>query len=61
MTVVAEITKKINQCHAEMLVESDIASRIEHSSLTQKEKENFLKLLSYFTPDEIEELKLILG
>jgi hypothetical protein len=60
MTVVAEISNKIKQDQAELLVESDIQTRIIDSDLTEKEKDNFLKLLSYFTPQEIEDLKAIL-
>ena len=60
MTVVAEISKKIKHDQSEYLIESDIQTRIHSSDLSEKEKDNFLKLLSYFTPQEIEDLKAIL-
>lgn len=42
----------------EILYESDIRTKITNSFiLSEEEKNNFLKLLSYFTPDEIDELK----
>lgn len=43
------------------LVETDIESKILASQeLKPEEKNNFLHLLSYFTPREIEELRLLL-
>lgn len=60
MTVVTEIAQKIKTDRETLIVESDITTKIHNSSLPEKEKENFLKLLSYFTPAEIEELKMIL-
>lgn len=60
MTVVAEISQKIKSDKEEFLVQSDIQTQIMSSDLSEKEKENFLKLLSYFTPQEIEDLKGIL-
>jgi hypothetical protein len=60
MSLVAEISHKIKNDQAELIVQSDIQTRIISSDLTEKEKENFLNLLSYFTPEEIEELKVIL-
>ncbi len=60
MTVVTEIAQKIKTDREILIVESDITTKIHNSSLPEKEKENFLKLLSYFTPLEIEELKMIL-
>jgi len=60
MTVVAEISQKIKCNKEEFLVQSDIQTQIMSSDLSEKEKENFLKLISYFTPAEIEELKGIL-
>ena len=60
MSVVAEITHKIKNDQAEFIVQSDIATQIMTSDLSEKEKENFIKLISYFTPAEIEELKGIL-
>jgi hypothetical protein len=60
MSVIAEIAQKIKNDQAEYLVESDIQTQIMSSDLTEKEKENFIKLISYFTPQEIEDLKGIL-
>lgn len=43
------------------LIESDIVTKIQNSSkIEQKEKESFLHLIMYFTPIELEELKLII-
>ena len=45
----------------EQLVESDILTKIQYSDkIDSKEKESFLHLIMYFTPGEIEELKLII-
>lgn len=45
----------------EMLIETDIASKIRTSEvLKPEEKNHFLHLLSYFTPREIDELRLLL-
>lgn len=43
------------------IVETDIESQIRVSeTLSPEEKEQFLHLLSYFTPGELEELKMLL-
>lgn len=43
------------------IVESDIITKIQNSSkIDTKEKQSFLHLIMYFTPMEIEELKLII-
>lgn len=43
------------------IVESKIETRILNSEkIDDKEKRNLLSLISYFTPSEIEELKLII-
>jgi hypothetical protein len=45
----------------EKLIESDILVRIMTSNkIDASEKQSFAHLISYFTPSEIEELKLIL-
>lgn len=46
---------------SEDLVETDIQSKIRNSkNIDENEKQSFLNLLMYFTPWEIEELKLII-
>lgn len=43
------------------IIESDIASKIMNSDkIDDIERNNFLNLLSYFTQQEIEELKMII-
>ncbi|MDD2916456.1 MAG: hypothetical protein PHH70_01285 [Candidatus Gracilibacteria bacterium] len=43
------------------LIETDIESRIRSSeTIGPDEKNNFLHLLSYFTPGELDELRLLL-
>ncbi len=43
------------------LIETDIASKIRTSNaIGPEEKNHFLHLLSYFTPGEIDELRLLL-
>lgn len=43
------------------LIESDIESRIRTSeAIGPEEKNHFLHLLSYFTPGELDELRLLL-
>lgn len=43
------------------IIESDIIQKIQSSTkIEQKEKDSFLHLIMYFTPSEIEELKLII-
>ncbi|MDD2891919.1 MAG: hypothetical protein PHQ95_03060 [Candidatus Gracilibacteria bacterium] len=43
------------------LIETDIVSKIRTSEkIGPAEKNNFLHLLSYFTPGEIDELRLLL-
>ncbi|EKD29614.1 MAG: hypothetical protein ACD_78C00336G0004 [uncultured bacterium (gcode 4)] len=43
------------------LIETDIASKIRTSkAIGPEEKNHFLHLLSYFTPGEIDELRLLL-
>ncbi|MDD2515791.1 MAG: hypothetical protein PHF46_04130 [Candidatus Gracilibacteria bacterium] len=45
----------------EILFESDIRTKIYNSIvLTEEEKEKFLKFLSYFTLEEIEDLKTLI-
>lgn len=45
----------------EKIVESDIFIKIHNSSkISTEEKQSFLNLIMYFTPIEIEELKLII-
>jgi len=45
----------------ENIIESDIITKIQFSNkIDTKEKESFLHLIMYFTPWEIEELKLII-
>lgn len=61
MNLTAEIKKKIKHDRTEMLVESDMVTRISNSSLDEHEKQNFLHLLAYFTPAELEELKELLS
>lgn len=43
------------------LIETDIASKIRTSeAIGSEEKNHFLHLLSYFTPGELDELRLLL-
>lgn len=43
------------------LINIDITTKIQNSSkIDEKEKNSFLHLIMYFTPSEIEELKLII-
>lgn len=43
------------------IVETDIASKIRTSEMiSNDEKNHFLHLLSYFTPGELDELRLLL-
>lgn len=42
------------------LIEMPIQVKIEQSDLSPEEKRHFINLLSYFTPDEIDELRSIL-
>ena len=43
------------------IIETDIESRIRTSkTIGPEEKNNFLHLLSYFTPGELDELRLLL-
>lgn len=45
----------------ENICENDIITKIKTSSLIdQFQKQDFLNLISYFTPNEIEELKLLI-
>lgn len=45
----------------DIIYESDISTKIINSKfLNQEEKQSFLKLIIYFTPQEIEELRLII-
>ena len=41
-------------------IESDITSEIYKSTMSEKQKEAFVHLLGYFTPEELEELRTIL-
>lgn len=45
---------------SEVLVEAPITDKIMQSTMTPREKEQFMNFISYFTPDEIEELRSIL-
>ena len=43
------------------IIETDIASKIRTSEMLKPEEKNtFLHLLSYFTPGELDELRLLL-
>lgn len=44
----------------EVLVEVPISDKIKASKLSNEEKDQFLKLICYFTPAEIEDLKTLL-
>ena len=44
----------------ENICEMDIVTKISTSDMDQAQKDDFIKLISYFTPKEIEELRLIL-
>ncbi|MDD2565449.1 MAG: hypothetical protein PHZ26_00160 [Candidatus Gracilibacteria bacterium] len=45
----------------ENLIESDILTKIQNSDkIDSKERNSFLHLIMYFTPNEIEELRLII-
>jgi len=47
--------------NSDFIYESNINTKILNSKLlNQKEKESFLKFITYFTPKEIEELKFII-
>ena len=56
-----KIMKKDKAQKIEDIVESDIVDKIRNSkNIDDTEKQNFLSLIMYFTPSEIEELKLII-
>lgn len=44
----------------EVLVEVPISDKIKASKLSDTEKDQFLKLICYFTPAEIDDLKMLL-
>lgn len=44
----------------ENICEIDIITKISWSDMDKSQKDDFIKLISYFTPKEIEELRLIL-
>lgn len=50
-------SKIMNTADNTILYQSDIRSCILHSDWDAKEKDKFLNLISYFTPQEIEELR----